>query len=141
MANPVILDTGPFVAFLNRRDKFHQWAIEKLSKVDGRVITCDAVFSESCFLMRGTDKGFRRLCSSVGTGLVEFDFNLADHFEAISGLLRKYQDTPMSFADACVVRMSEVFPSAKVMTIDSDFLHYRRNGRNVIPMIYPDPIA
>ncbi|MDB4474117.1 PIN domain-containing protein [Opitutaceae bacterium] len=137
MANLVILDTGPMVALLNRRDKFHDWVKRELSQIDVPIVSCEAVFSEASYLMRGTDYGFRRLCALASEGLVELNFSLSSQFESVATLLRKYQDTPMSFADACVVRMSEVLPHSKVLTIDSDFLHYRRNGRNVIPLIYP----
>lgn len=125
------------VALLNRRDEFHNWTKQALAEVRVPIVSCEAVFSETSYLLRGTDYGFRRLSALVNEGLVQLDFSLSDHFDSVSALLRKYQDTPMSLADACVVRMTELSPQSEVMTIDSDFLHYRRNGRSVIPLIYP----
>jgi len=137
MANRVILDTGPMVALLNRRDQFHDWTKQALAEITAPIVSCEAVFSETSHLLRGTDYGFRRLSALASEGLVKVDFSLSDHFESVSALLKKYQDTPMSLADACVVRMSELHSQSEVLTIDSDFLHYRRNGRSVIPLIYP----
>ncbi|HNG34544.1 MAG TPA: pilus assembly protein, partial [Blastocatellia bacterium] len=57
---------------------------------------------------------------------------------AVSKLLEKYADVPMSFADACLVRMSELYPDSAVFTLDSDFKIYRRNGRQAIPLIFPE---
>ncbi len=37
----------------------------------------------------------------------------------------------------CVVRMSELMPDAKVLTVDSDFFHYRKNSRHSIAVIHP----
>jgi hypothetical protein len=43
----------------------------------------------------------------------------------------------MSLADACLVRLSELIPQSIVLTLDSDFHVYRRNGNQPIPLIYP----
>ena len=51
--------------------------------------------------------------------------------------MKKYVDVPMSFADACLVRMSEVFSDPMILTTDSDFRVYRRHGRQVIPCAIP----
>jgi predicted nucleic acid-binding protein len=138
MANPIIVDTGPLVALLDRRDYHHDWTINRLRELTVTLRTCESVLSETSFLLRGNDPGFVRLGALVHDGIIKVDFNLREHFESVSTLLKKYATTPMSFADACLVRMSEIHPGSKLFTTDSDFLHYRRNGRNVIPLIYPD---
>jgi hypothetical protein len=51
--------------------------------------------------------------------------------------MRRYASVPMSLADACLVRMSELDPAARILTLDSDFLVYRRSGRQVVPTIMP----
>ena len=52
-------------------------------------------------------------------------------------LLQRYADTPMSLADGCLVRLSEVHKDCRVLTLDKHFKHYRRYGRSVIPLISP----
>ncbi|MBK8476753.1 MAG: PIN domain-containing protein [Opitutaceae bacterium] len=137
MDHPVVLDTGPLVALLDRHDPWHTWASEQLKQHSDPMLTCEAVLSESAFLLGKHDPGFRRLTGLFRDGVVRLGFDLDDHFDAISGLLAKYHDTPMSLADACLVRMSELHSTARVFTLDSDFRHYRRNGRQAIPLIFP----
>jgi len=43
----------------------------------------------------------------------------------------------MSFADACLVRMSELEFQSVVLTLDGDFKRYRRHSRHVVPVITP----
>ena len=52
-------------------------------------------------------------------------------------LLQKYADTPMSLADACLVRMTETLPDPLILTTDSDFRIYRRHSRQVVPSLMP----
>ena len=51
--------------------------------------------------------------------------------------MQRYSDTLMSLADACLVRLTERFPDCRLFTLDSDFEHYLRNGRQVIPLLHP----
>jgi len=61
--------------------------------------------------------------------------HFAQH-QGVLRLLRKYADMPMS-ADACLVRMIEIHRDASVLTLDQDFVAYRRNGRERIPLLAP----
>jgi predicted nucleic acid-binding protein len=51
--------------------------------------------------------------------------------------MQRYADTPMSLADACLVRLTELLADCRLFTLDSDFEHYRRNGRQTIPLLRP----
>jgi predicted nucleic acid-binding protein len=62
---------------------------------------------------------------------------LVEHFEAVIDLLRKYDDVPISVADACVVRMTELLPRSLALTTDAHFSIYRRHGRKVVPVLLP----
>ena len=137
MAGPVVLDTGPMVALLDRGDSWHRWASEQLKLFTDPMLTCEAVVSECAFILGPRDPGFRRLTGLLGDGAVRLGFDLDDHFEAVARLLAKYQDVPMSLADACLVRMSELHDGARVFTLDADFKLYRRHGRQTIPLIHP----
>ena len=52
--------------------------------------------------------------------------------------MTRYASVPMSLADSCLVRMSEIYPDCRILTLDSDFRVYRRNGRQMIPTITPE---
>jgi predicted nucleic acid-binding protein len=71
--------------------------------------------------------------------LIRLAFNLDEHLAAVTRLITKYHDVPMSLADASLVRMSELHDRARIFTLDSDFKRYRRHGRQAIPLIYPAP--
>ncbi len=70
-------------------------------------------------------------------GGIKLQFTLADELERVRNLIKRYADTPMSLADACLVRMTEIHPQARVMTLDSDFSVYRMHGRQAIPLTAP----
>lgn len=137
MANIVVLDAGPLVALLDRNDPWHLWARQQLDLLSAPMLTCEAVVSESAFLLGQSDPGYRRLMALFKDDIVRLSFDLNDHFDAIATLMAKYHDIPMSLADACLVRMSEVHDRARIFTLDSDFKLYRRHGRQAIPLIHP----
>jgi predicted nucleic acid-binding protein len=51
--------------------------------------------------------------------------------------MEKYADVPMSLADACLVRMTEMVSDAVILTTDRDFQIYRRHGRQVVACLTP----
>ena len=136
MTATLLLDTGPLVALIVPREKHHRWATEAL-RVKARILTCEAVLSEAFFLLRSSEKGTRALRGMVAGEAIELS-SLAAEGRALTSLLARYTSVPMSFADACLVRLSELIPLAVVATLDSDFRVYRRNGRQVIPLLMPD---
>lgn len=139
MVSPVVLDTGPLVAILNRNDQFHSWSVEQLNDIHGDIITCEAVAAETYFLIRHVPDAVAQLLSLLEKGVVSLEFDLRGNLSAVAALMRKYQDIPMSLADACLVRMSERYEASRIFTLDSDFMFYRRHGRQSIPLIIPAP--
>ena len=139
MAVPVLVDTGPLVAFLDRNDPLHNWACSQVRELADPFLTCEAVLSECLYLTARFDPSGRGIHEMLQNGGLRIEFDLNDHLHAVARLMTKYQDVPMSLADACLVRMSELFDRSQVFTIDSDFKLYRRNGRQAIPLIFPQP--
>lgn len=135
MIEPVLLDAGPLVAVCNARDHFHDWACEQFKLLKPPFYTCEPVIAEACFLL---GKNQNVILEMLQTGLFDIRFALEKESSAIQRLIRKYSDVPMSLADACLVRMSELHANSRVLTLDRDFLLYRRNGRQVVPRIMPD---
>ncbi len=138
MTESVLVDTGPLVAFLNVRDRYHDWTKTALSSVMAPLWTCEAVLSEACFLLRHTRGGADGVLKLVERGLLRAPFHLEPETPPLRRLLTRYADVPMSLADACLVRMSEQLPDAVLLTLDRDFKVYRRNGRQVIRTRMPD---
>jgi predicted nucleic acid-binding protein len=128
-----ILDTGPIVALYNRHDAFHQWAKDVLQRIKEPLWTCEAVLTEAAHLTKAPG----RIAEMVKDGSVRIGLRIDEQASAIARLLGQYAPR-MDFADACVVRMSELFRDSEVLTLDGkDFRIYRRNGREVIPILSP----
>ena len=137
MRERVILDTGPLVAFINGRDRYHEWAKMQWAEINPPLLTCEAVLSEACFLLRGLDGGDKAVLELLHRKVLDIPFRLVEYVSQIAWLLKKYADIPMSLADACLVRMTELYPDSPVLTLDTDFNIYRRNKHNVIPTLSP----
>ena len=135
----VVLDSGPLVAWVDRRDPQHRWTVEELKRLRPPFVTCEAVISESLFLLEDVHDGSALVMGMLREDLIRLAFNLEDHLDAVAAFMAKYHDIPMSLADACLVRMSELHDRARVFTLDSDFRRYRRHGRQTIPLIFPAP--
>lgn len=137
MKSNVIVDTGPLVAILTQKDAYHQWVCEQLASIEPPLLTCEAVIVEAMFLVRDSAASRRRVLQMISDGLVALDFDLEKNLQEIIAMVDRYNNVPMSLADACLVRMSELLPQSQVFTLDSDFHVYRKNTRHVIPMITP----
>ena len=137
MKQQVILDTGPIVAFINGRDKYHKWTIRQWSQISPPMLTCEAVLSEACFLLRGIDGGQASVLELFNRGVLKIAFGVSDAVIQIVSLMQKYKNIPMSLADACLVRMAELHTNSPVLTFDDDFKIYRKNRRQVIPILSP----
>jgi len=131
----VLLDTGPLVAFCSARDVFHEWACEQFKDLRPPFATCEPVLTEACFLLRSRRDAVLKM---MACGAIQAGFRLDIEHGRVQQLMGKYANVPMSLADACLVRMSELHANSAVLTLDSDFRIYRRNGRQVIPLIMPD---
>jgi uncharacterized protein len=135
---PVLLDAGPLVAILNDREQFHAWAKEQARHLPTPYVSCEAVLSEACFLLRKFPQARKQVVGLVASGHIVVPFRIEEEAAAIEKLLAKYADLPMSLADACLVRMSERYPRALVWTLGSDFGLYRKSNRQVIPVLMPE---
>jgi predicted nucleic acid-binding protein len=130
-------DTGPLVAFFDRSERYHRWAAERVGELDAPLLVCEAVLTEATYLLARFPKAQDALFSLLQNGAIVVAFRLGEHIGAVHRLLRKYRDTPMSLADACVVRMAEIHEIHSVLTTDSDFTVYRKHGRLPIPLMHP----
>jgi uncharacterized protein len=138
MTPSFLLDTGPLVALLNRRDPNHEWAKSLVAGRRPPALTCEAVLSEACFLLRAFPGGADAVMGLVEKGLLHASFRIADEAAVLRRLMARYANVPMSLADACLVRMSELHPQTPIATFDEDFTIYRRSGRRVVPTLMPE---
>lgn len=133
-----IADTGFVVAFLNRSDAHHEWAVGLAEQVSEPLITCDAVLAEAAFQVRNCNL----VLNLVQDGLLFPDFNVVNHLVRLKDLAKRYADRRPDLADLCLIRLSEMHPRHNVITVDADdFRIYRRNRRDPIPLILPPNLA
>jgi predicted nucleic acid-binding protein len=133
----VLLDTGPLIAILDRRDQYHPWALEQFRQIVPPLLTCEAVLAEACHLMKRAGQPAAEPLALVTRGVLRLAFQLGDNTNEVMSLLTQYENVPMSLADACLVRMSEIVPDCMVLTLDQDFRIHRRNRRKSIPVLMP----
>ena len=133
----VLVDTGPLVAFLREAEASHDWATKKFAELPAPFLTCEPVLAETFFLVSRQPEGPRRFFDLLGSGLLEVEFSVLSERETLRKLIRKYEDLPMSLADACLVRLAEKHAGAVVFTLDAHFRIYRKHGRQQIPVIMP----
>jgi uncharacterized protein len=101
------------------------------------LLTCEAVITEACFLLRNIYGGEETVMSLLETEILYIPFRLGDEVANIRQSLNRYRSVPMSLADACLVRMAELYSDYSVLTLDSDFAIYRKNRDGIIPTITP----
>jgi predicted nucleic acid-binding protein len=135
LAATVLVDTGFLAALFRRRDTYRAWAVRQAAEVQRPWHCCEAVLTEALFLLG--KPGLAVVSTLLRSRSLRVSFSFADHQEPVLELMDKYADVPISLADACLVRMTEVLPEPVVLTTDTDFRVYRRHGRQVVPCIVP----
>jgi uncharacterized protein len=129
-----IADTGFIVAFARQNDRYHDWALNIGRKLTEPLLTCEAVLAEAAFHLESS--GF--VLRLVEEGLLQLAFDCSQNLGELGNLAQRYADRKPDFADLCLIRMSELYPRYRVVTVDEgDFRVYRRNKREIIPLICP----
>ncbi len=111
----------------------HAWAREIAEHVTEPLLTCESVLSEAAFHLG--EVGL--VLEMITEELIRLSFDCNDHLPQLASLAKRYKDRKPDLADLCLVRMSELYPKHSVITVDADFRIYRRNKREVIPLISP----
>lgn len=129
-----IADTGFVVAFAHSDDQHHRWALDVAARLTPPALTCEAVLAEAAFKLRSTDL----VLELVEADLIRPTFDVLANISQLHELARRYADRQPDLADLCLIRMSELFPRHTLFTVDeTDFRIYRRNRREVIPLLCP----
>ena len=136
----VIVDTGPIVALLDADERHHDWVRTQFESLDAPLLTCESVLSEACFLLRriGADATMPVSLAQRGALRVVDAVSSEGEAESVAALMRRYDNIPMSLADACLVHILERTENGSIMTLDSDFRIYRQAKRRVIPLLSPE---
>jgi predicted nucleic acid-binding protein len=133
----LLVDTGPLVALLDKKDEWHEWAVETFNTLRPPLLTCEAVITEAWHLLEGFPNARLSLSHFHVAGALRINFIFEKQMALVYNLLAKYSDVPMDFADACLVRMSELSENVRVWTLDRDFHFYHRHRTEQIPLLLP----
>lgn len=133
----IIADAGPLVAYFDKRADSHSWVRSQFEQMVAPLLCCQPVVTECLFLLKrgGLDPDW--VLAMIERGDLICDFDLTAEISSLRRLLHQYRDLPATLADVCIVRMSELHPSSVVLTLDRDFLVYRKNRRQNIPLLAP----
>jgi len=135
---PALLDTGPLVSFLASGVRHHAWAVEQWKRLRPPLLTCEPVLTEAAYLLKREGRQADALFALLDRGVIRIALAVQQEHADLRALMHRYRNRPMSLADACLVRLSEIHAAGEVFTLDSDFRIYRRHGNKVIPLLTPD---
>lgn len=131
-----ICDTGPLLAYLNRNDPHHNWAVALMKQIRVPMLVCEPVLTEAVYFLREDGLTLDPLFQLLDREAIQLAFDLSAHWPRIRTLMSRYRQ--MDLADASVVVMTELHARSQVLTIDRrDFSVYRRNDRQVIDFVSP----
>ncbi len=95
------------------------------------------MLAETMHLLARFSRAQDALLGLLENGPLTITFQISEHVSALRKLHQRYRDRPMSLADACIVRMAEIYERHAVLTLDSDFSVYRKHGRVPLALIHP----
>jgi predicted nucleic acid-binding protein len=123
------MDSGPMIALFDSSDKYYSIAKDFVEGNTSELLTSIASVTETMYMLDFNKNAQIDFLEWLIRGAVQIIDIGIDELDRIKVLLKKYQDLPMDFADACLVCIGEKFNINEVATIDRDFSIYRLHGR------------
>lgn len=134
---PALVDTSFLVAIYNKSDLYHERCVHVLDGLDQPLLTCEAVIAETCHLLRQVRGAAKTVLANIEEGNIELPFQLSRSADKVKTHIEKYRDTPADFADACLIEMADEFDTGDILTLDSDFAHYRWRRNRAFHLLIP----
>lgn len=121
-----ILDTGPWVALIDRSEAMHAQTVDWLRGYEGTLYTTEAVLTEVLYLLNFSIQAQGSALDFVIKPVVEIVPADAESLTTVKRLMRKYMDLPMDYADATIVTLAMDTDITNIVTFDKrDFSVYR----------------
>ncbi len=134
---PVLADTSFFVALFNEREQAHNRCFSVYESLEGQLVTTEPCITETLHLLHHAQPAVEAILKSVQQGALEVPFRLADCASEVASLMRKYRDTPCDLADASLIHMAHELNTGDLLTLDSDFRHYRWRRNRSFKLLIP----
>ena len=122
---PVLVDSGFLIALYNQRESAHRRCVEAYASVRTPLITCEACITEALHILDHAPPAVESILTSIEQASLQIPLTISDRTQEIRELMRKYRDTPVDLADACLIDLANHFDTGDILTLDSDFKHYR----------------
>lgn len=132
----VILDTGPWVALIDRSEDRHEECVNWFKQFRGEIYSSEAVLTEVLSLLNYSFHAQSAALDFVLDGAVIIVPSSVRSLLAGRKLMEKYQDLPMDFADATLVGIAQDLGIYDAVTFDKKhFALYRigKKGFSVMP--------
>ena len=134
----LLLDTGPFVALLDRSERNHERCAAFFRECRGRLITTESVLTEAVYLLGPSFPRQKPALDFILAGGAELVPMMPAVLKRCVRLMSKYSDVPMDYADATLVAMGETLGIRDVLTLDRrGFSVYRYASRGAF-RIFPE---
>lgn len=134
----IILDTGPFVALLDRSERSHHACTAFFQGITGRLVTTDPVLTEVVYLLGPSFAMQKPALEFILRGGAEVISQTPQTLRRAMLLMEKYRDVPMDFADATLVALAEERKTNEIFSLDRrGFATYRIQSRKSFT-IYPE---
>ena len=113
------------VALLDRSERKHRACANAVEDAAAPLVTCEAVITESCYLLRRQSGAAEAILENVREGVFQIPFRLSQAASSLQRLFRKYRDREMDLADACLIHLADELQTGDILTLDRDFEVYR----------------
>lgn len=132
---PVLLDTGVIVSLLHRQAARHEDCVAAVTSLDRPLVTCEAVISESCYLLRKVPGAADAVLANVEQGIFQIPLSFTGSISAIRAIMQKYRNLPADFADVCLVHLADMLNTGDILTLDRHFAAYRWRRNNAFRLL------
>ncbi len=121
-----ILDTGPWVALIDRSESKHDICVRWLKNFSGKLYSTESVLTEVLYLLNFSVKAQTAAIDFVLKSVVEIIPSSVKSMKKVKTLIKKYSDLPMDYADATIVCLAMDTGIHNIITFDQkDFNIYR----------------
>lgn len=121
-----IMDTGPWVALIDRSESRHNECVDWLKNFSGKLYSTEAVLTEVLYILNFSIRAQCAALDFVLESVVEIVPSSTESLKRAKSMMKKYADLPMDFADATIVCLAEEIGIPNVATFDKkDFAIYK----------------
>jgi len=130
-----LIDTGPWIAMIDRSESRHEKCVDWLSQFEGEVFSSEAVLTEVLYLLNFSSAAQSAAIDFVLEGAISLVPSSIESLKVVRRLMKKYQDLPMDFADGTLVSIAQDFAIYNVVTFDKEHFGIYRIGRKPFFMV------